>query len=256
MEELTTIITKNIELSIKNFCDKLSEKYNINSKELYNIWNINNTRINNHDVDDNNNRNADDNNGNTNENNCNANDKKNDTINYNDKNYLESLTKNELIKICKEFKIKTTGKKDDLIDRIINTNKSSEISTKTVKKANNQKSKIEPKLKTEILQIKKNKFGNYEHQETHLIFNEVNKVVIGKQGEKGNIKPLNTEDIELCKKYKFQYNIPNNLEYTSLKNDIDLDDEDDELDDEDLEDINDDLEDLDDEDLDDFYEDD
>jgi len=58
--------------------------------------------------------------------------------------------------------------------------------------------------------LKKNDQGNYEHPETHLVFDRVLKEVYGKQSDK-EILPLTAEDIEMCKKLNFKCRIPTNI---------------------------------------------
>lgn len=65
-------------------------------------------------------------------------------------------------------------------------------------KKENQKSKINYK-------ILKDKYGNYVHSESGLVFRALDKVVYGKITEDGIVLPLTKFDIEECKKYKFHY---------------------------------------------------
>lgn len=58
-----------------------------------------------------------------------------------------------------------------------------------------------------ILHIQRNKYNNYEHSETHFIFDELTHHVIGKQKE-NEIEQLNITDIELCKQLNFKYKLP------------------------------------------------
>ena len=45
-----------------------------------------------------------------------------------------------------------------------------------------------------------------------MVFDSVSKMVIGKQNESGTVDPITEEDIEVRKRYKFQYTLPNNLD--------------------------------------------
>ena len=174
------------------------------------------------------------------------------------KEKYEKMKKTELSKLCKEKGLKTTGKKDELIERLINP-------PKIV-----QKKSLNTEVKKTILQsisttiptihIRRNAFGNYEHSETKLVFDKVNKLVHGRQLDNGTIEPVNSEIIELCEKYKFKCVLPENLNTNNssledIKLNEDEDPEDDDiLDDDDIEDEIE--EDDDDEDLGEFYEDD
>ena len=62
------------------------------------------------------------------------------------------------------------------------------------------------------IQISKNKYGNYVHNDTGLVFSKTDKTVLGKQMEDGKIVDLQKEDIEVCNQYKFKYKLPENYE--------------------------------------------
>jgi hypothetical protein len=46
------------------------------------------------------------------------------------------------------------------------------------------------------------------HNDTNMVFDIHTKKVIGVQLPNGNVRTLNRNDIEICQKYKFQYNMP------------------------------------------------
>ena len=113
--------------------------------------------------------------------------------------YLTKLKKIELVDICKEKGLKHTGNKKYLVDLILKSNTGI---NKTIEKFKH------------IVTIKKNKYNNYEHLETKLVFDNNTKMVIGKQEDDGVVNLcLSNEDIELCNKYKFKYNLPEILEF-------------------------------------------
>ena len=74
---------------------------------------------------------------------------------------------------------------------------------KWFEKAMKEKEKKEEDIPT--IQISKNKFGNYEHNETGFVFSKADKSVIGKQKDDGTIIKLTEVDIEQCNIYKFTY---------------------------------------------------
>ena len=134
-------------------------------------------------------------------------------------NDLSKMTKNELVEKCKELGLDIKGKKADLVKRI-ETNKTN----------------IVHKIQTSItnIVIKKNKFGNYEHSPTKLVFNKTTKTVVGKQMDNGDIIELTESDIDLCNEYKFKFKIPDKLENDESEIDIDeFEDETDESEEED-----------------------
>lgn len=122
-------------------------------------------------------------------------------------NDLSKMTKNELVEKCKELGLDIKGKKADLVKRI-ETNKTN----------------IVQKIQTSItnIVIKKNNFGNYEHNPTKLVFNKATKTVIGKQMDNGDIIELTSEDIDLCNEFKFKFKVPEKLD--SELSDVDIND--------------------------------
>jgi hypothetical protein len=165
-------------------------------------------------------------------------------------------TKEMLTAMCKAKGLKVSGKKEELISRLLDCLTSSEVSSSskeeqklpttssmTATKKNLPSVSIKktppPVIKSvsgSDMKIKKNSFGNYEHLETHLIF-DGNKMVCGVQLADGLVASLTEQDIETCKKYKFSYNVPNNLNTAKSLDDIKVEDlDDDELNEEDLED--------------------
>ena len=152
-------------------------------------------------------------------------------------NALTKLTKPELEKMCKSKGLKTKGTKAELIELLSN-----EESKKTILRTQEN---INTKLiaKVPSIAIKRNKFNNFEHEETSFVFDNKEKKVYGKQNSDGTISQLTKEDINLCNKYKFAYIIPDNLDSKSNKADDDLEEyveddiNDDEIDDDELEEV-------------------
>jgi len=107
--------------------------------------------------------------------------------------FVRKFSKEELMKFCKEKNISTEGTKNDLAKRLLTA------------KTNSSSNKI-------IYKLSKNAFGNYVHNETNLVFDPFSKKVIGYQQQNGNIRTLNRNDIEVCNKYKFLFDLPNLLD--------------------------------------------
>jgi hypothetical protein len=61
-----------------------------------------------------------------------------------------------------------------------------------------------------LYKVVKDEHNNYVHTETNFIFN-ANKKVVGKYKDDKQ-HPLDKQDIETCKQYKFDYDVPFNLE--------------------------------------------
>lgn len=151
---------------------------------------------------------------------------------------LIKYTKPELSALCKKYGQKCSGNKEQLKDRLTSVRdakkEGKEVPT-TKKKASKTKKTKAPKhpviekiaKNNETLNLRKNEHGNICHPSTNLVFEE--KIAVGTQNDDGSVDPLTEEDIENCKKFKFQYQIPDNLDQNTLD-----DEEVEELDEEDL----------------------
>ena len=123
------------------------------------------------------------------------------------------------------------------------TKKSEPKTEKKVEKSKEQPVIRSVKERTAELAIRKNKFGNFEHSQTGLVFNTESKMVYGRQVDDGKIADLTSDDIELCKKYKFPFKIPENLNTSKSLDDVKIEDlEEEVLDEDDLEDEDEDVE--------------
>jgi len=115
-------------------------------------------------------------------------------------------------------------------------------STKTTKQTTlkevvkkTKKYQVAPILKNiqqniQTIYVRRNKYGNYEHEQTGLVFDRDEKIVYGIQ-RGPDVFDLSEIEIELCKKYKFTPRIPENLDkYKENKiqkiDEYDLDDDD------------------------------
>lgn len=121
----------------------------------------------------------------------------------------------ELKALCKERNKKVGGKKQELIDRLLD--KDSEILKAKVAPAKSKKTLEIPVIKTVVsnvsaIPVHKNSFGNIEHGVSGLVFDKKSEMVIGKQNDDGSIDELTDADIQVCKQYKFEYKIPENLD--------------------------------------------
>lgn len=119
--------------------------------------------------------------------------------------YLKKCTKDELIRLCKIKKVKTTGNKDDLVQRLIVSNKPSVVS------------KI---FKCSPIHIAKNEFGNRIHLPTKLVFSD-DKIAVGIQNDDGSISDLTADLIDICNQFKFRYKLPMNLDLQQKTADLD-----------------------------------
>lgn len=117
---------------------------------------------------------------------------------------LTKLSKTELVELCKAKNLKHTGTKPELVQRLVNFEKEKthqpQITPKLVHKA------VPP------IALHRNKFGNFEHPDTNFVFNEKTEKVYGRQNADGTVSPLTVDDINLCNKFKFSYDVPLNLQ--------------------------------------------
>lgn len=153
---------------------------------------------------------------------------------------LLKSNKAELVALCKMKKLKCTGTKSELINRLSGKEEIIEIKEekkkgKKEKKTDVKNTPVGKKLIASIpnIVIKRNKFNNYEHLDTGLIFNNDTKHVIGKQNPNGTIDDLTDDDIDQCNAFKFKYKLPKNLDHKSSLADVKIDELDDKDDDKD-----------------------
>lgn len=127
---------------------------------------------------------------------------------------LKSKTVVELKAICKEHGFKSTGKKDDLISFIVNETKvraKARTVTKSPKEYNG-------KQDLHRIEVHLNEHCNYEYE--GLVF-DLDKRVQGVQLPDGNVRVLNSDDIDRCKRYLFEYVLPKNLGTIEYREDDD-----------------------------------
>jgi hypothetical protein len=149
-----------------------------------------------------------------------------------DNTKYNKMKKPELIDICKQYGYDTSGTKPDIIDNIMNKKQATEKPVKQVvaKKAAvvvPPHKDILAKLKASIppVLIKRNEHDNFEHSETHFVFNQKTTEVIGVQLDDGTVRALIRDDIEICNKYNFKYVVPFNLSGDQADSNVEVDEE-------------------------------
>ena len=138
---------------------------------------------------------------------------------------LNNCNKAELSALCKAKGCKCTGTKAVLIDRLLGREENSEPKSTAKKPVENKKSvkkterttatlDVVKKLTADIpvIPLRRNAHGNLVHPETSLVFDKKLNIVVGKQEDDGTISELTDDDIEACKRFKFKYSLPDNLE--------------------------------------------
>jgi hypothetical protein len=168
----------------------------------------------------------------------------------------------ELKAICKQRNLKVSGTKNDLIARLMGKEEPSPKNKPESKSSESKSSESKPKTETKTAKVEKaqakvletpvakkltanipqvlitrNSFGRYEHAETGLVFDSASRVVIGKQLPDGTLDHLTEDDIDMCNAFKFQYELPTNLDHKAKLNDVVVKEleEDEELDADDVE---------------------
>lgn len=180
---------------IGNFIRDISQTYDLNPDELHKIWHGNSS----------------------------GSPKKENIINIDMEDLspvrLHKCTLVELKALCRKHGHKVSGKKAELIERLSGTT-AEEV--KIAKPKSSVKTNNKNIMKTDVakayipnitaLPIRKNEHGNYAHPETNMVFDRKTAKVIGKQNDDGTIDDLDDDDIQTCKRFKFDYEIPENLD--------------------------------------------
>lgn len=112
------------------------------------------------------------------------------------KNKISAESKSK--KFCGKH-LSNKGKEKKVPAKVKKHQQQAEYELNVIKKLNDNKPTIT---------IKRNKFGNYEHEETGLVMDRETKKIIGKQMPNNSILELTAEDIDTCKLWKFDYNLP------------------------------------------------
>ena len=180
-----------IDVIVDTFVEKISSTYNIDATKLHALWN---------EV--------------AKQENVTAKKEEPQSTETNDiSSGLSKMTKNELVDLCKAKGYKVTGTKSELIERLTSLPKEIVVTERVREKIVTKEPEIVKQLIAHVptVPIRKNVFGNYEHPETSLIFDDKTKKVIGKQNDDGTVSSITRSDIDMCNKFKFQYEIPLNL---------------------------------------------
>ena len=149
---------------------------------------------------------------------------------YEDIEILMLANREELSAYCKKHNLKCSGTKAKLFNRLIKkpedtpvpkaeTAKASKAS-KAPKGISATKAKITSYLQSQSndIVLEMSKHGNVWHPESKLVFDQDNERVIGKERDDGQIAPLTPEDIDTCNRYKFDFDIPENLDHNKPVN--------------------------------------
>ena len=236
-------LSKQIDSTILEFCETISQKFGLNKMDVYALWSDDQAPVSSSSSSSSSSQSSEK-----------AEKTASADVSEMTPEKVLTCTKDYLMAYCKSKGLKQSGKKEEIIQRVLDSLKasgsssSSSASASPAVKASTSKSKASaptaPVLasvaeKSGTLEIRRNKFGNEEHFESGLVFNKETKMVIGKQNPNGKLDSLTDKDIETCKKYKFLYKLPENLSVDKGLQNVkvdELDEEDEEeLDEDDIE---------------------
>ena len=189
-------INKSIDKEVISLLKNISAKYSIDEKEILEMWT--NKEISSSTLTS-------------------------STKNTPNENALLKLSRNELVEICKGKGLKFGGTKNDLVSRISDLEKNKTNLFKNKEEKTNIVNKLVEKIP--VIEIKKNKFGRFEHFESSLLYDNISKKIYGKQNSDGSVSNLTKEDIDTCNKYKFTHVTPDNLNSREEEEFVTIDDE-------------------------------
>ena len=118
--------------------------------------------------------------------------------------YIRKYSKNELMDMCKRHGLDRSGKKHDLALRLVSWER--QVPTESLFSESLGSKKID--LVPPVVRIEKDENGHMIHRDTGLVFHEESRRVTGVRESNGVIRDLQVEDIDLCKKYKFPFEMP------------------------------------------------
>jgi hypothetical protein len=138
---------KQLDAMVLQFCDVIANKFKLDNEELYGLW---------------------------------MDEPKKEKEEEMTRDKVLSATKEYLMAYCKSVGLKQSGKKEEIVARIFEhlDKKEKEKGDKKEKKEDKKKILEIVSEKVGMNEVRKNKFGNLEHFESGLVFNE-SKVVIG-----------------------------------------------------------------------------
>lgn len=201
---LSLTLTETIDKVIETFVTRVSEQYNLDKTELRYLWDDKEVKA--------------------------TKTKKSPVVSKPipdevDPEALLKCNKAELIAMCKVHGHKCSGTKSILMGRLLGKESVPTNKKTSVKKKQPSKTPLAKKLTANIpnILIRRNKFNNYEHPETGLVFDNKDRIVIGKQKDDGSIDDLTEEDIDQCNAFKFKYNLPVNLDHKSTLANVKVD---------------------------------
>jgi hypothetical protein len=206
---LSQTLFKGVNDVIQSYVNTIAEKYNLNSDELISLWDESSLSKPKIPVKD----------------------SQKSLVDMSDVSIerLHKANKAELVALCKSRGYKCTGTKELLISRLLGKEEESkkevekkEVTKKEVTKKEVEKKEKDFKGKPDIIKkliadipcipVRRNAHGNLEHPQTGLVFDRKTETVIGKQQDDGTVSELTDDDIEECKRFKFKYTIPSNLD--------------------------------------------
>jgi hypothetical protein len=124
-------------------------------------------------------------------------------VDNDERSKLMKLKIKELKVKCKELNHPVSGKKAELVERILSGKRENKSKKKTKSKPT-----VVPTAKE--ISLSKNDNGHYTYD--GLVFDKATRLVVGSEGSDGSILPMTKNDIEKCHRYKLKFAIPMNLD--------------------------------------------
>ena len=216
-----------IPLCVCKFIDEINEKYSINSEELINIWdNISQINIKDNIKVEKIEKKI---NKNEKEERIQEKEKTNKTCIYimksgknngqacgvkvSDKSQLEMFCNRHIKEEEKVLKVRGGKIEKDITNEKEEKEEKEELKPKSGKTIKDFIQPIKPEIANLVesqrqkISVVRNKFGNYEHQQTRFVLDSTDRLFYGKQIDDGRVIELNDEDISICKLYNMKFKI-------------------------------------------------
>lgn len=113
---------------------------------------------------------------------------------------LQSLTKQELVDMCRERNMNCYGTKFDMVQRLLSSEKKGILQ------------EIKHSIPAICLHPHESLAGVYVHRDSGLVFDPCERKVVGRRRDTdGAVIGLTYKDIQMCLRYKFRYVLPSDL---------------------------------------------
>jgi len=112
---------------------------------------------------------------------------------------VKSKSRTELIAMCKEKVLSATGTKHDMAVRLLGG----------WEQGKGEKLSLQPTIPKIIIRKIQ---GQWIHENSGIVFDDKTRNAIGSRDPQGKVIPLTRSMIEICKRYKFRFQLPDALD--------------------------------------------